>query len=413
MNQFITTAEVLYESLMVLKNNLEFSRHVNRQYSDQFAKTGAKVGAVVNARKPPKYRGRYGNALDPEDIVETPVPVVCDKLFGVDLEYTDVDLTLTMDNFRKRYIEPAMCRIANEVDRTGMALYKDVYNFVGTPGVVPTDDEPYLNAGVKLDNTGTPRRGKFIRSMVLSSQAQATLVHGLKTLFQKSDQIARQYEEGLMGTSLGWNFSMDQNTPTHTVGALGGTPLVNTAGQTGASIVTDGWTASVSGVLKQGDCITFANVYGITPQTADASGNGASTGQLQQFVVTADVDSDSSGNATIPISPSIITSGAFQTVTASPADNAVILIFGSASAYASTATKQCMGFHQDAFTLVTVDLEDVGGVDMMGRITDPDSGLSLRMVRAYDIRTNTRPTRIEMLWGWSTIYPEMAVRVLS
>ena len=412
-NQFLTTAEILFESLLVLKNNLELTRHIGRQYSTQFGVAGAKVGATVNARKPPKYRGRYGNALDPEDIVETPVPIVCDNLFGVDLEYTDVDLTLTMDNFRKRYIEPAVCRIANEVDKTAAAQYVNIYNFVGVPGTVPTDDEQYLNAGVKLDNTGTPRRGKFIRSMILSSQSQATLVHGLKGLFQKSDSIARQYEEGEMGTALGWNFSMDQNIPTHVVGALGGTPLVIGAGQTGASILTDGWTASISGVLKQGDCITFANVYGITPQTADATGGGTSTGQLQQFVVTADVDSDGTGAATVPISPSIVTSGAFQTVTVSPADNAVILIFTSASAYAAVSTKQNLGFHKDCFTLVTVDLEDVGGVDMMGRISDADIGLAMRLVRAYDIRTNTRPTRLEMLWGNSTIYPEMGVRVQS
>lgn len=397
---------------MVLRNNLQFSRNVNRQYSGAFAREGAKVGATVNARKPPKYRGRYGNAIDVEDIQETPVPVVCDKLFGVDLEYDDVALTLTMDNFRKRYIEPAVARIANEIDATGMELYKNVWNFVGTPGVVPTDDTSYLDAGVKLDNSGTPRRGRNVRNAIISSQMQATLVHGLKGLFQKSDAIAAQYEDGEMGTAFGLNFSMDQNTKTHTVGTLGSTPLVNGANQTGSSIICDGAGGTVVGYLKEGDCVTFALVYGITPQTATKTGGGVSTGQLQQFVVTADVDS-SSGNFTIPLAPALITTGAFQTVTNSPADNAVILIFGSASAYAAIATKQGMVFHPDAFTLVMVDLPVPNGIDMGGRIRDEESGFTMRLVRDYDIRGNSRPTRLETLWGWSTLYPEMACRVLS
>ena len=413
MNNFLTTTQIMQESMLVLKNSLEFARLVDRQYSDAYARAGAKVGSTVNARRPPKYRGRYGNTLDPEDIIETSVPIVVDKLFGVDLEYTDVDLTLSMDNFRKRYIEPAVSRIANEIDRTGMALYKDIFNFVGSPGTVPADAITYLNAGVKLDNTGTPRRGQNMRSACIGSQMQATLVNALTGLFQSSDRIREQYESGTMGQGLGFNFTMDQNTPTHVVGALGSVPLVDGAGQVGSNIVCNGAGGAVVGYLKQGDIVTFASVFGITPQTADKTGGGESTGDLQQFVVTADVDSDGGGAFTIPIDPPIITSGAFQTVTASPANDAVILIFGHASSHAGKSTKQGLAFHRNTFTLVTVDLEDVGGTDMMGRIRDTDTGLTMRMVRAYDIRTNTRPTRLECLWGWKTMYAEMGCRIVS
>lgn len=393
---------------MVLKNNCQFARYVNRQYDSQFAKAGAKVGATVNARKPPKYQGRYGNGLQPEDIVETPVPVVCDKLFGVDLEFTDVDLTLTMDNFRQRYIEPAVARIANEIDATGLQLYNQIYNSVGTPAAVPSDAITYLNAGVKLDNTGTPRRGKTTRSAVIGSQMQATLVDTLKGLFQSSEKIREQYEDGEMGQSLGLNFSMDQNVYTHTVGPLGGVPLVNGANQTGASLVTDGWTAAAAARLNKGDVFTIANVYGIKPQTGTATG-GISTGALQQFVVTDDVSSDGSGNATIPISPPIVLAGPFATVNSLPADNAALTVVGAANA----VSPQGLAFHRDAFTLVMVDLEMPRGVDMSGRIVDEDTGFAMRMVRAYDIRTNTRPVRLEALWGWSVLYPEMACRIQS
>ena len=329
-----------------------------------------------------------------------------------------MSLTLTMDNFQERYIDPVMARIANEVDATGMALYVDVYNFVGVPNAVPSTRLTYLNGGVKLDNTATPRRGKMARNAVIGSQMQATLVDAQAGLFQKSNLIAEQYESGEMGTGLGFDFSMDQNTKAHTIGALGGTPLVNAGSQVGSSIITDGWTASITGVLKEGDIITLGAagstaVNGIVPNTATKTGGGVSTGQLQQFVVTADVDSDGSGNATIPIDPPIITTGAFQTVTQSAPDNAVILIFGSATAYAALTIKNGLLFNKIAFTRVMVDLPVPGGVDMGGRIRDRDSGLAFRLVRAYDIRGNSRPTRVEALWGWSTIYPEWACRVVS
>lgn len=413
MNQFLTTSEILQASLPVARNNLSFSRYTFNQYSSQFAREGAKVGATVTARKPPKYRGRYGNAIDVEDIQETPVPVVVDKLFGVDLEYDDVALTLTMDNFQERYIDPVMARIANEIDYTGMQLYKDVYNFVGVPNAVLSTRTGYLSAGVLLDNTGTPRRGKGSRCNVISSQMQATLSDNQAALFNRTSTIGDQNDTAEMGSTLGFDFAMDQNTPAHTIGALGSTPLVNGANQTGSSIICDGGTASITAYLKQGDCITFASVNGIVPNTATKTGGGVSTGALQQFVVTADSDTDSSGNITIPISPQIITAGAFQTVTGSPADNAVILIFTSASAYAGLVAKQGLAFHKQAFTRVMVDLPVPGGVDMGGRIRDKESGFAFRLVRAYDIRGNSRPTRVEALWGWTTLYPEWAVREVS
>ena len=385
-NQFITTSLVLQESLQILKNTLQFARYVSRMYDPQFAVAGAKVGATVNARKPPKYMGGYGNGLHLEDIAETPVPITVDQLFGVHLTFTDVDLTLSMDRFRARYLDAAVARIANEIDRVGLqTMYQSVYNAVGTPATVPATSSVYLSAGVALDNTGTPRRGRNTRSAVIGSQMQATIVAALQGLFQSAEKIREQYEDGEMGYSLGLNFSMDQNVATHTVGAFAGTPLVNAASQTGASLITDGWTGATG--LKKGDIFTIGSgatsIYGVKPQTGSTDG-AVSTGVLQQFVVTA--DSDPSGGAiTIPISPSIIPGGAFQTVTGSPADNAAINVLGAASAVSPTG----LAFHRDFATLVTVDLEAVRGVDMMGRINDDDLGIAMRLVRAYDINTNS------------------------
>ncbi len=416
MNQFLTTTQILQESLPVARNTCEFSRYTLNQYSEQFAQTGAKVGASVTARKPPKYRGRYGNAIDVEDIQETPVPVVCDKLFGVDLEYDDVALTLTMDNFNKRYIAGVMARISNEVDATGLELYKGIYNFVGVPNAILSTRTGYLSAGVSLDNTGTPRRGTGARNNIISSQMQASLTDNQAPLFNTPKVIGEQNDSAQMDrATLGFqNWGMDQNVKAHTIGALGSTPQVTGANQTGSTINLKTGGGAVTGYFKEGDCITFASVYGIVPNTATKTGGGVSTGVLQQFVVGQDFDADGGGLLTgVPITPPIITSGAFQTVTASPADSANVLVFGSASAYAGLVCKQALAFHEQGITRVMVDLPVPRGVDMGGGIFDKESGWAFRLVRAYDIRGNTRPTRVEALWGWSLLYPEWMCREVS
>jgi hypothetical protein len=205
-----------------------------------------------------------------------------------------------------------------------------------------------------------------------------------------------------MGTAAGFDWLMDQNVNTHTVGPLGGTPLCNGVPTSGAtSLITDGWTASAAARLKQGDVFTIANVNSVNPQSRQ------STTQLQQFVVTADVSSDGSGNLTAAISPAITSSGAFQTVDALPVDNAALTIIGAAS----TQTPQGLAHHRDAFTLAMADLPLPQGTDMAARVSDSQLGMSIRMIRDYDISTDKFPCRLDVLFGWATLRPELACRV--
>ncbi len=400
-NTLLTISMITNEALRVLTNNLVFTKKVNRQYDSRFGIEGAKIGTTLNVRKPPRYVGRTGTALGVEDITEIQVAVALTTQFGVDINFTTADLLLNMDDFSNRYIKPAIATIANKIDYDGLQLYKTVANSVGTPGTVPNAFLTYLQAGVALDNNATPMDGD--RSIVINPLMQATIVDALKGLFQSSTQIKEQYEKGKMGTSAGFDWYMDQNTAVHTVGPLGGTPLVNGASQTGASLITDGWTAAAASRLVQGDVFTIAGVYAVNPQ------NRQNTQALQQFTVTAAVSSDGSGNATIPISPSITTSGAFQTVTASPADNAALTIVGAAN----TVTPQGLAFHKDAFTLACADLPLPRGVDMAARVSDEQTGLSIRMVRAYDITTDKLPCRLDILYGWKELYPQLACRIQS
>ncbi len=408
-NTYLTISMITREALMVLENILTFTKHVNREYDDQFARSGAKIGATVNVRKPPRYIVTRGQALQIQDSTEQQVPVTLTTQYQCATTYSSQDLALSIDDFSKRFIRPQIAAIANAVDFDGLLLYKKIANLVGTPGTVPNALLTYLNAGVVLDNNACPRDRQ--RSAVIGPQMQATLVDALKGLFQDSSDIARQYEDGTMGRTAGLKFSMDQNVNAHTVGPLGGTPAVAGAGQTGASINTSGWTGAAAKRLNQGDVIQFAGVNAVNPQ------NRQDVGRLQDFTVTADVNSDAGGLAAIPIDPPIILTGPFQTVTASPANGALISVFSTAAAgqgaLANTVSPQGLAFHPDCFCLACADLPLPGGVDMAARVSDKQLGLSLRLIRDYDIQTDQWPTRIDFLAGWAVLRPELACRVAS
>lgn len=396
-NTLLTDSIITREAARVLVNNLTFAKGVNREYDDSFWKKGAKKGTTVNVRKPPRYVGRSGATMSTENSVETQVPVVLDTQFGVDIEFSSQDLTLSIDDFSSRFITPAMATIANKIDYDGLQLYKKIYNLVGTPGTTPATAAAVLAAGQRLDEEAAPRDKN--RGMYLNPAANAGLVGGLTGLFNNQQKIGKQYDSGNMGAAFGFNMSMDQNVATHTNGPRGGTPLVNGATQSGTSLITDGWTAAAASRVKEGDVFTLAGVYAVNPQ------NRVSTGVLRQFTVTADGSSDGSGNLTISISPSITASGQFQTVDALPADGAALTFVGAASLQYPVN----MACHKDAFTLATADLILPRGCDMAAR--ENYEGISIRLVRDYIIDTDLMPCRLDVLYGWKTIYAELATRL--
>lgn len=392
-------AMVTNEAARVLVNDLGLAKKINREYDDQFAKRGAKIGNTLNIRKPPRYAGRTGDALSVEDATETSVPLVLTTKFGVDLAFPVTDLVLSIDDFSSRFIKPAIAKIANRIDFDGTLLYQTVYNTIGTPGAVPNAALTYLQVGQRLSEEAAPFED---RSICITPGMNATIVDALKGLFQAGDKIKEQYNKGMMGTGLGFDWYLDQNLRTHTVGALGGSPVVNGAGQTGSSLITNGWTAAAATRLKKGDVFT-CGINAVNPQ------NLQDTGALRQFVVTADAASDGAGNMTIPISPAIIVAGPFATVTGSPANSAVIAPLGAAN----TKTPQGLAFHPDAFTLGMADLLLPNGVHVRERVSDKQLGVSIRLIEAYDINQDRVPTRTDVLYGYAPIYPELACRLAS
>lgn len=388
------------EMLRVLKNNLGFTAGVNRQYDDKFAVEGAKIGSVMNIRKPTRFTVTDGPTLNIQDVADQSVALTLDTQKHVGFQFSSKELALNIDDFSKRYIVPAAAALANKIDVDGLAKWVDIYNSVGSPATTPATALVYLQANQKLDEMACPIDG--LRNLAINPAAQAATVDALKGLFQSSEKISSQYEKGRMGEGLGFTWKMDQNIQSRSVGPLGGVPTVRVASVDGdATLSTQAWTSAAASRLKKGDVFTIGSVNAVNPQSR------LSTGSLQQFVVTADFSSDSSGNGVVSISPTIQSTGAYQNVDSLPAISAAITVVGAANA----VSPQNLAYHRDAFVLGMADLPLPGGVDMAARASDSDSGLSIRLVRAYDIVNDRFPIRCDVLYGWKTLFPELACRI--
>lgn len=394
-NNLLTIQMITNEALVILENNLTFAKQVNRQYESAFGKSGAKIGNVLNIRKPVKYAVTNGPALSVQNTVESSVPITLDKQAHVDVEFSSVDMLLSLDEFSDRILKPAIAEIANQIDFDGLSLVNQVPNAVGSPTALANELKTYLAAKTKLDNEAAPRDDS--RAVVIGSATESGLVDNLKGLFNDVTEVSRQYREGKMGRTAGWKFSMDQNVQIHTNGTGTADPvIVAGAAQSGSSLTVSGLT----GTLKAGDRFTLANVYAVNPMSKQ------STSQLRQFVVLADV---AAAGTTITFSPAIVTTGTGRNVTVGPANSAPLVFIGAASAQYEVN----VGFHKDAFALVTADLPLPKGTDKAARVSDSQLGISIRMISDYIITTDQFVTRFDVLYGWALIRPELACAIIS
>lgn len=419
-NNLFTSQVITNEVLRIAHNKSAFLGNMNTDYKDSWEKD-LKPGQKVSARAPVQFMHRDGETAVVQDITERNVDIPLQPLLGLDFAVGSTELTTSVGNdgkvnkaFKERYLEPAGLKLSALLDyRIAMLLKNSTHQVVGTPGTPPASFADLLAAGVPLDRMSVPRDGK--RMAAIEPGANATIVAGLAGLFNNQSVLSEQYKTGVIKTGAGLDIAMSQNVPSHTVGALGGAPLVNGANQgtinAGATdnpyaattnLVTDGWTAAAAQRLNKGDTFTIAGVFSVNPETK------ASTGVLQSFLATADASSDAAGNLTIVCSPAIIAGGAYQNVTARPADNAAITITSGAAG--STYT-QNMVWHRDAVTFVSPKQELPGGMDMAYQASLADEGgVSLRFVRGFDIINNKFISRFDILWGAAVTLPNFAVR---
>jgi hypothetical protein len=400
-NTFKTPTWMAKEILRHFENNNTFSKYVNKDYRKEYMNTDVRPGTTISIPKPARFAVTSGAVASFPDLTEESVSLTVAQ-YNASFAPTSVEMTTAVDRerFSERYLKPLANALAAQIDKDGLALaISSVYNTGGTAGTTPTTFSAYLDAKAIPTELSMPIDDQI--ACIVNPAAEAKIIDALKGLFQSSTEIEKQYKTGKMGLAGGMKWSMDQLVSSHTSGARGGTPLVNGASQSGATLVTDAWTAAAANRVKKGDVFTIAGVYAVNPITK------LSTGRLQQFVVTADTSSDGSGNATLPISPSITTSGTLQTVDSAPADNAA-LTFHSA---ASTLAAHNLIFHKDAFTLASIPMQTYGGLDKCAVEYDAETGIAIRIMQGVDVTNDKLLVRGDVLYGWAATRPEWAVRV--
>lgn len=387
-NTLLTPTAVTREALRVLHQKLNFVGNITRDYDESFAKSGAKIGSDLKIRLPNQYTVRSGATLSAQDTVESSTTLQVTSQKGVDLNFTSVDLTMSLDDFSSRILDPAMSVLAANIESDVLSgVYKDVYQSIWNGGAAATYNKA-LDCRVKLQNALAPAND---RTMLLDPLAMADVIKDTKTLFQDDASIAKQYREGMVGRAAGFNWGENTLMPSHTRGDAASYVCNTSTGITdgSATITLSGGT----GTIKAGDVFTIAGVNEVHPETK------ADTGRLQQFVATAD------GTTSIVVSPTPITSGARKNVVINSAGaSKAVTVAGTAS----TAVQTGLAFQKGAFAFATADLVMPEGVDFARR--EVMDGISMRIVRMYDINNDKFPCRLDVLYGYKTLRAQLATR---
>lgn len=391
-NTILTPTQVTRKALKILHQKLNFIGTINRQYDDSYAISGAKIGDSLKVRLPNQYTVRTGATLSAQDTSETSVTIQMATQKGVDVNFTTAELTLSLDDFAARILDPAMSVLAANIEADALSMYKDVYNLVDGDAAAFVLNH-VLSARKMLNDNLAPLDNN--RSCLLGTGHTVKLIDAVKGLFHDSEAIKKQYREGIIGRTAGFDFYENTLVPRHLTGTAikATTYTVNGAGQTGAGVIV----AVGATTFKAGDIITFAGCNAVHDESK------ADTGALKQFVVTADY---AGGAGTIAISPSIVVTGARQNVSASPTNGGAVTKVGAA---AGEYLDCSMAYHRDAFAFVTADLLMPKGVHFAAR--EVFDGISMRIVQQYDITNDKLPCRIDVLYGYKAIRPQIATRI--
>ncbi len=398
-NSLLTIDMITRKSLAILENNLVLSRNINRQYDDSFAVEGAKIGSSLRIRLPDRVLVTDGAALQTQDDNEQYTTLTVSTQKHVGINFTSAELTMQLDDFADRVLKPRISQLASSIDADVANVFASVGTSVGTPGTTPATALVMLQAQQKMNEAAAPMSPRYL---TVNPAANAALVNGLSGFFNPSDSISRQFKSGMMGENV---LGYEEVNMSQSVKSLGVGSRTATGGTTSAAVTTEGATtiaitgAGASGTIKAGEVFTVSSIRAVNPQTRE------STGSLFQFVALADVTLDGSGAGTITVAPMYSAAHPLATITSLPGSGAAVTFLGSAS----TTYPQNIAYHKDAFTLATADLILPQGVDMASRANH--NGISMRIVRQYDINNDRMPCRVDVLYGYAAIRPQLACRV--
>ena len=395
----LTPTIITKESLVILENNLVAASRVNRKFENQFVK----IGNSLTIRKPNRFTIASGPGLQIQDIAEPSVTITINQQQHADFQFTSQDLTLTVEEFSERYLKPAMASLANKIDLDVLAnTTSGISNYVGTPLITPAAFSTSVQlTGRRQDELAAPQDN---RTLVLNPAAYWAIANGLTPSFVMPT-AKEALVKGYLATIGNYEVYMDQNIPGGATGIQHNSSIAMTVSSVtgpqgnGASTVMAGGTPTEN--MGLGEVFSVAGVFNVNPQ------NRLSTGVLKNFVVTG-TTAVSGSSWTVTFSPSVVTSGPYQNATG-PMSTAAAILWLSGTSATQISGPNNVAFTRDAFGLVMVPMEIPQGVDFAARETYRN--ISMRVIRAYDINNDVFPTRIDVLYGTTTYYDELAVRL--
>lgn len=387
-----------------LVDNLQFAKSIGKaDEKDYNGKNGYSAGDTIYISKPARFTPN--NSLDItsniQSVTEDKVPLVLDIISSVaiDLDSQELASTINIKSIYERAIKPATAAIAQDVEKIMLnRAALAVSNSVGVPTSNTFNTLTMLQATQKLDEFLAPQDGE--RYALLNPAGRVAAVDARKGLFQSSAEIAKQYKTGYIGEADGLEYMSNNLLPRLTAGTATGAITVTTTSINAATTIA--LTGTSSQTLKAGQIFTISSVNAVHPQTK------ADLGYLQQFVVTADNTASSGAFTGVAISPTIYdaaTGKTLQNVSALPQSGATVTLLGAASAI----TPQNLVYHKDAFRMVSVPLIMPDAVELA--VQETYKGISVAIVRAFDVFKRRMITRVDFLGGFVAVRPEWSSRL--
>jgi P22 coat protein - gene protein 5 len=453
-NQLLTISMITNRALPVLANTCVLSDKFNRQYDAEFGQKGFKIGATANVRLPPRYLGTFGAALNVEPSTENYVPVSILYQYHIDIQFNTINMLLDIDEFEDRFIHPACVTAANTLDSFGgYFAYQNTANRLGTPGTAPTSYKAFSDARSVLVMEGMPKG--LMPTAVLQPTGQSSMADALKGLFNPQAQISDMFETGMIAAkTAGADWFEDPNVAGYTTGSFLGSPVLAgvTTATAGSALLTSGWAQTgffnLSGLTANsaacfiGDTIQVTGLYPVNPQSR-VRYNLAAIG-TKQFVVlppggyaqmtgtyspggpqfnTATLTNGTFNAATglytasaggllqVLVGECAITGGQFQNCVATSAFTGTPVVTLNGGTTLGTFSTEHMYFHRDAIALAVVDLPLPRTAVEAARAVDKDLGLSIRIATQYTINNDAEPTRMDIAFGYASLYRNLGARV--
>lgn len=390
-NTILTHQMIAREAAAMLVEEDNLIPNINTGYDGEFTSVnGYEKGNSIKIGVPPVPVTWTGSTFVDNDVAETSVSLTLDTQIGAGLKFTAVEKALDLAQFKERFLRPTITSVRSQIRSVLLSrMAQGAGGMVGTSGTTPSTRAVYAAAQTQLDRFLAPSDN---RTILFSSDANANLQDTNASLFNPQGGLSKEHTSGYVGPYAGFDFYVDQSLPLQIGGGSG--YLVNGASQTGSSLTVDTGT----GAIKKGAIFTIAGVHSVHPIT------GVSTGQLRQFVVTADV---SNGGTSIPIYPAITptTSSVIGTVDASPADNAAITMLDTV---ASPGARQNLAFQKNAFVAAFAPLPVLASCD---GYTATAGNVSLRVMTFGDGTNDVERTRVDVLLGSCVVRPDHICRI--